>query len=162
LILQIDAGVEQFPIIELGSTSAVSILATQDVPLRWNFQSRLDADCFLHDTSVPADSSKITVLRRGLFQVSYVLNTVIEKKSDQLFSCFLRVNGNQVIGRSSTSTRSLDSTNPTTNTTSFMIHMDEGDYIELIGRVDSLKGTKVSVITVAPNSAMSLTRLGDL
>ena len=118
----------------------VNVNTSSETVIQFNNQYYRDTDVFDH--SINNNSSRIYVLKNGLYKCSYKLNVFNDTFSRKTIEAYIKVNGTTNIDFSRSFSYSRNSTDSKqTNDCSFYINLSSGDYIELYAKREGSSGT---------------------
>lgn len=142
-------------VIQVGSTSSINVNTVTPTAVPWDVEMFKDVASFVHSNTV--NPSRIQVVIGGTYEINYMFSLVNDNNQRKTLRSRLRLNGTNYVPRSAcyAFTYSSSDDKATLVSSSFLVDMNAGDYLEIMVNQQTNTGN----VNLVPNENLLFVRI---
>ncbi|MBS4057607.1 MAG: hypothetical protein KGZ82_09860 [Bacteroidales bacterium] len=142
-------------VIQVGSTSSINVNTLTPTAVPWDVELFKDVASFVHSNTV--NPSRIQVVIGGTYEINYMFSLVNDNNQRKTLRSRLRLNGTNYVPRSAcyAFTYSSSDDKATLVSSSFLVDMNAGDYLEIMVNQQTNTGN----VNLVPNENLLFVRI---
>lgn len=142
-------------VIQVGSTSSINVNTVTPTAVPWDVEMFKDDTSFVHSNTV--NPSRIQVVIGGTYEINYMFSLVNDNNQRKTLRSRVRLNGTNYVPRSAcyAFTYSSSDDKATLVSSSFLVDMNAGDYLEIMVNQQTNTGN----VNLVPNENLLFVRI---